>query len=50
VNRPPTPDDTAEEEEKQPTLHETINIKVLFLFFSEWGFVFYLFLMMMAWV
>jgi enhancer of yellow 2 transcription factor len=29
VNRPPTPDDTAEEEEKQPTLHETINIKVL---------------------
>ncbi|KAG6793341.1 hypothetical protein POTOM_002548 [Populus tomentosa] len=30
VNRPPTPDDTAEEEEeKQPTLHETINIKLI---------------------
>nr|TKR79543.1 hypothetical protein D5086_0000271210 [Populus alba] len=30
VNRPPTPDDTAEEEEeKQPSLHETINIKLI---------------------
>ncbi|KAJ6302229.1 hypothetical protein OIU77_016338 [Salix suchowensis] len=29
VNRPPTPDDTAEEEEKQPTLQETINIKLI---------------------
>jgi enhancer of yellow 2 transcription factor len=35
VNRPPTPEDTVEEQEdqeKQPTLQEIIKIKVLYLF------------------
>ena len=35
MNRPPTPDDAVEEQEdqeKQPTLQEIINIKVLYLF------------------
>ncbi len=32
MNRPPTPD-VQENQEKEPTLQETINIKVLFFFF-----------------
>jgi enhancer of yellow 2 transcription factor len=35
VNRPPTPEDTVEEQEgqeKQPTLQEIMKIKVLYLF------------------